>query len=89
MARPKTGQRKVRSVRTAKCLTYLNLTDVVRELEDLADKIEHANALKSSGDRQAAEKIIVKAKNYMANTIFMMVEYALYDYRRINNVIQN
>ena len=71
------NKRKVRSVRVARSLDFLNLTDVVRDIEDFVDKLDYANDIKKNGNKEKAEIIIDKARKYMTDSLFMMINHAL------------
>lgn len=75
------NKRKVRSVRVARSLDFLNLTDVVRDIEDFVDKIDYANDIKKNGNKEKAEIIIDKAQKYMTDSLFMMIDHALLQYK--------
>ena len=77
----KNSRKKVRSVRVVRSLDFLNLTDVVRELEDFADKIDYANDIKKNGNNEKAENIIDKARKYMTYSLGLMINYALLQYK--------
>ncbi len=75
------NKRKVRSVRVARSLDFLNLTDVVRDIEDFVDKLDYANDIKKNGNKEKAEIIIDKARKYMTDSLFMMINHALLRYK--------
>lgn len=76
------SNKKVRSVRVNQSLDGLNLTELIREIECLAERLIYADALKKSGDLQKYESVINKARNSIALSIMIMTEHALFQYQR-------
>ena len=73
--------KKVRSVRVRQSLDGLNLTELIREIECLAERLIYADALKKSGDLQKYESVTDKAKKSIALSIITMTERALFQYQ--------
>ena len=51
------SNKKVRSVRVKRSLDRLNLTELIREIEYLAERLIYADAFKKSGDLQKYELV--------------------------------
>ncbi len=75
------SNKKVRSVRVKRSLDRLNLTELIREIECLAERLIYADVFKKSGDLQQYELVINNAKNSIALSIMMMTEHALFHYQ--------
>lgn len=57
------NKRKVRSVRVARSLDFLNLTDVVRDIEDFVDKLDYANDIKKMETRKKLKLLLIRHEN--------------------------